>query len=189
MFCKQWLHGCITAEITYSAECACHGVLAWSRATCAIGLYEFYRASPGCCCIGATLEWHHGYVTWDYVMVMLWLLLQLLHQPGERLCYGCHASQERRNASALPMAPRVSFQLLSSRLAYPGFSKQCKEYGAVSRICNIVGNKASRNRDQKRNQEWVGLVKLIHWHPFPSVHILDVSSSVLPLNYVRVHAA
>lgn len=75
MFCKQWLHGCVTAEITYSAECVCHEVLAWSRATCAIGLYEFYHESPGCCCLGATLGWHHGYVVWDYVMVMLWLLL------------------------------------------------------------------------------------------------------------------
>ena len=74
----------------------------------------------------------------------------------------CCTSQERINMLAVPMAPRIFFQLLSSRLAYPGFSKQCKEYGAVSRICNIVGNKASRNRDQKRNQEWVGLVKLIH---------------------------
>ena len=89
-------------------------------------------------------------------MVMLWLLLQLLHQPGERLCYGCHASQERRNASALPMVPRVSFQLLSSRLAYPGFSKQCKEYGAVSRICNIVGNNASRRPEEKPRVGGVG---------------------------------
>ena len=31
-------------------------------------------------------------------------------------------SQERINVSAVPMAPRVFFQLLSSSLAYPGFS-------------------------------------------------------------------
>ena len=142
----------------------------------------------GCCRTGAALEWRHD-VTWDYAMVMLRLLLQLLHHPGDRLCYGCRASQERRNVSALPTAPGVSFQLLSSRLAHPGFSEQCKKYGAMSRISNIVGNKASCNRDQKRSQEWVGLVKLIHWHPCPLVCILDVSSSVLPLNYVRVHAA
>ena len=95
-------------------------------------------------------------------MVMLWLLLQLLRHPGERLCYGRHASQERRNVSALPMAPGVSFQLPSLHLAYPGFSEQCEKYGAMSRISNIVGNKASWNRDQKRSQERVGLVKLIH---------------------------
>ena len=45
-----------------------------------------------------------------YIMVMLWLLLWLLlscllHQPGERLCYGCCASQERINVSAVPIAP------------------------------------------------------------------------------------
>ena len=42
---------------------------------------------------------------YGYVMVMLWLLLLLLCQPGERLCYGCHASQERINVSAVPTAP------------------------------------------------------------------------------------
>ena len=62
------------------------------------------------------------------IMVMLWLLLPLLHQPGERLCYGCRVSQERINVSAVPMAPQVSFQPLSWRLAYPEFSKQCGQY-------------------------------------------------------------
>ena len=41
---------------------------------------------------------------YGYTMVLLWLLLQLLHQPGERLCYGCRASQERINMSAVPTA-------------------------------------------------------------------------------------
>ena len=36
-----------------------------------------------------------------YVMVMLWLL----HQPGERLCYGVCASQERINVSVVPGLP------------------------------------------------------------------------------------
>ena len=38
-------------------------------------------------------------------MVMLQLLLWLLCQLGERLCYGCCASQERINVSAVPIAP------------------------------------------------------------------------------------
>ena len=46
---------------------------------------------------------------------------------GERLCYGCCASQERINMSAVPTAPRVSFQPLSLSLAYPGFGKQCEQ--------------------------------------------------------------
>ena len=61
---------------------------------------------------------HYG-----YIMVMLWLPPQLLHQPGERLSYGCHASQERINLSAVPTAPQVSFQPLRSSLAYHGFSE------------------------------------------------------------------
>lgn len=52
-------------------------------------------------------------------MTVLWLLLQLRHQPGERLCYGCHTSQETMNASAVPTAGSLSLLPgLSSRLAY-----------------------------------------------------------------------
>ena len=58
-------------------------------------------------------------------MVMLWVLLQLLRQPGERLCYGYHASQERINVPVIPTTPRIFFQPLSARLAYTGFSEQC----------------------------------------------------------------
>ena len=58
--------------------------------------------------------------------------VELLRQPGERLCcvrlcYGCCTSQERINMSAVPTAPRVSFQPLSLSLAYPGFGKQCEQ--------------------------------------------------------------
>jgi len=60
------------------------------------------------------------WLCYGYVMasVMLWL------QPGERLLYGCCASQEGINASAVPMAPRIFFQPLSLHLAYSGFSRQ-----------------------------------------------------------------
>ena len=57
------------------------------------------------------------------IMVTLWLLLQLLRQLGERLCYGCRASQERKSVSAVPMGPRVIFQPLNLCLAHPGCSK------------------------------------------------------------------
>ena len=59
---------------------------------------------------------------------MLWLLLQVLHQPGEKLLYGCRASQETVNLSAVTVAPWVSFQALNWCLAYPGFSEQCELY-------------------------------------------------------------
>ena len=61
------------------------------------------------------------------LMVMLWLLLQLLHQRGDRQCYGSLASQERMEVSAVPMAPPVFFQPLSPCLDYPGLSKQCAQ--------------------------------------------------------------
>ena len=46
------------------------------------------------------------------MMGILWLLLSLLSQPEERPYYGCRASQERVNVSAVPTALWVSFQLL-----------------------------------------------------------------------------
>lgn len=40
---------------------------------------------------------------------------------------GCCLSRERRNVSAVPTAPCIVFQLLSLRLAYHGFNKQCAQ--------------------------------------------------------------
>ena len=128
----------VTNEIIYSMTHICHEVLTWSWATLVVHLYELHHESPGCCRIRATLKWHHGYVIWVYAIATLWLcygclvvmsrlLLQLLLQPGERLCFGFCANQERINVAAVPMAPRVSFQPLNSCLAYPGFSKQCEQ--------------------------------------------------------------
>ena len=37
------------------------------------------------------------------------------------------ASKERINVSAVPLAPPISFQPLSLCLAYPGFSKRCRQ--------------------------------------------------------------
>ena len=60
------------------------------------------------------------------------MVLQPLCKPGERwccvrLCYGCCVSQERINVSAVPTAPQVSFQPLTSHLACSGFSKQSRK--------------------------------------------------------------
>ena len=60
------------------------------------------------------------------ILPMLWLWL--LHQTRERLCYGCHASQERINVSAVSTAPHISFQLPSLHLTYRGFSEQCEQW-------------------------------------------------------------
>ena len=51
-------------------------------------------------------------------------------------CYGCCVSQERINASAVPTA----LQSLSSCLAYPGFSKQCRLFSVNSKTTGI-GNR------------------------------------------------
>ena len=95
---------------------------------CVVCLYKLPHESPGCCCIGATLEKHHNYVVYED---MLWLYYghvvaspTMLLQPGMRLCYSCLASKERMNISAAPMTPHISLKLLSSHLAYSGFSKQ-----------------------------------------------------------------
>ena len=71
------------------------------------------------------------------------LLLQLLHQPGERLCsvrlcYGC--CQKRINMSAVSTVPGVSFQPLSLHFAYPGFNEQCKQYESESESCSVMFN-------------------------------------------------
>ena len=75
------------------------------------------------------------------------LLLWLLRQPGENTVMaavssrrGCVVlgyavaitmaaalSQERIYTWAVSTAPRVSFQTLSSHLAYSGFSEQCRQ--------------------------------------------------------------
>ena len=67
-----------------------HEVLTWSQAT----LFSKPVRSSGCCCTGATLERHHGYIIWGYIMAaataaasvrneaVLWLPCQ----PGEKTC-------------------------------------------------------------------------------------------------------
>ena len=137
----------VTVEITYSIVHVHHKELAWSQGIClvmryspcqemfcAVHLYEPHHESPGCCYIGATLGRHHDYIIWCYVTALLWLCsgyvvaaVMAVCNPGERLCCGYSASQERINISAVPMAPRVSFQPLNSCFTYLGFNKQCGE--------------------------------------------------------------
>ena len=97
----------------------------------AVGLYELHHEGPGCSAL--RLHWNdimvvlYEVIFWlcfGYVVVMLWLLLWQLHQLGERLCYGCHASQERRNVCAVPMALSSLLLPFGSHLAYPGFSEE-----------------------------------------------------------------
>ena len=103
----------------YCVQYACMSFTTKALATTALGLH-------GSDIMGML----HEIILWlrcGYIMVMLWLLLWLLCQAGERLCYGCHASQERINTSVVPMAPRVFFQSLSAYLIYPKLSEQYKQ--------------------------------------------------------------
>ena len=113
------------AERTYRTAHTSHEVLAWSRGAL---LHTSVRAppqGPGCCGVGATLEWHRG-----HVITILWWRCGC--------CYGCCVSQQRgcvtaavsarrEHVSAVPEPPRVSFQPLSLGLADPGFSEQCAQ--------------------------------------------------------------
>ena len=129
------LEGYVTAQITYSTEHTHHKVLAWSWAT-VYGM-PVWRSpwKPWLllhwCYICVTSWLCYMSLCYGFVMITLWfmlrLLLWLLHQSGERLCYGCGASQEKINMSAVPMPLGVSFQPLSLCLAYLGFNKQCRQ--------------------------------------------------------------
>lgn len=150
MFCKQWL--CTVMQWLRSFVALCMCITRYRLAAgllCTVHLHEHHRRKPWLLLLWAISEWHHVCVIWGYVVaplwVMLWLLLWLLSQPGEMLYYGCHASQEEINVSAVPMAPWVSFQSLSSCLAYPGFQGTVRtvwtgrQLGPVSRISNTMG--------------------------------------------------
>ncbi|CAM9288786.1 unnamed protein product [Rangifer tarandus platyrhynchus] len=84
---------------------------------CAAHLYELHHKALAAAALG--LHWSNTMIMfyevllrlhYGYILVMLWLPLGLQHQPGERVCYGCRASQERINLSAIPSAPRIFFQ-------------------------------------------------------------------------------
>ena len=147
----------VKAELMCITVHACHEVLAWTWVTSVIwappgpslGIVSGIPVHASPWKPWQLLSWGYTgatsryYAIWRYVMTMLWLhygyvclLLQLLRQPGERPCYGCHASQERMNVSAVSTAPCIFFQLLSLRLAYPGFVNSAD---SVNRISNKMG--------------------------------------------------
>ena len=138
----------VTAEIIYNTVQGHHRHSALGHwLLCSVHLCEHHHESP-VCCVGATLYWGYIITSWfcyvRYVTVILWLLLRLLHQPGERLCYSFCASQERINVSAVPTTPWVSFQALSSSLptldsANSDDTVNSETTDTVSRISSITG--------------------------------------------------
>ena len=141
MFYKLWL--CNSWDHLQHCACASWGiclVMGFVQYTC----MSFIMKAQAPATLG--LHWSNIMVMlcevmlwlhYGYVLVMLWLLCQ----PGERLCYGYHSNQERINMSAVPVAPQIFFQPLSSHLAYPGSanstdSVNSKMIGSVSWISN-----------------------------------------------------
>ena len=132
----------VTADFIYNTVHTCHKILTWSQGThlvmsCFVQYTSKSFTTKALAATALGLHWNGimvmlyevmSWLCYCYIMVTLWVLLWLLCQPGERLCYGCLANQERINMSAGPTAPWISFYLLSSRLAYPGFSEQCGQY-------------------------------------------------------------
>lgn len=65
-----------------------------------VGLCELHRESSAA---GLGLRWGSiiivcevmSWLRYGSITVLLWPLLQLPHQPEQRLCYGRHAIQER----------------------------------------------------------------------------------------------
>ena len=144
------LHDYVTAEITYSTahllqEVLTLGYFVW-WACASFNMKALVAAALG-------LHWRNVMVMlhevmlrlcYGFIMVLLWLLLWLLSQPGERLWYGYRARQARINLSAVPWLLE-SPSSLSCPLAYPGFSKQCKQCEqrdnqCRNRISNTGGN-------------------------------------------------
>ena len=139
VFCRQWLRGCVTAEITSSTVHAPHKVLAWLQASvCGTPVW----ASPS----KPWLPLHRGYVG-----ATSWLCYESATVTSWLCCSGCISQERGCVMTAVPAgenkhvcsstAPRASLQPLSSRLVYPGSSGQrgqcdSKTTGVRSRMKN-----------------------------------------------------
>ena len=134
------------------------------RLLCAVSLEELHRGSSGCCRAGATLT------SWLYYMRLYY-----------GCCYSCCVSQEwgrvmaavpawRENVSAVPTAPRVSFQPFSSHFAHPGSPSSVERVNSISRTSAqlfscvwlfvtpwTVACQASLSMGFPRQEDWSGL--------------------------------
>ena len=113
----------VAAEIVSSTAHARHEVLDRLRASVsAVPLDELHMKALQLLrwgYTGVTPRLCHARLCYGSIMAMLWLCCGC--------CYGCCVSQERRNVSAVPVAPQVFIQPLSSHLACPGFSQQYEQ--------------------------------------------------------------
>ena len=114
MFCKQWLHGCVTAEIAYSIAHVRREVPTWSWAT--LSCTDMWASSKKQC----VLLLHHGYVHWvSHKRREYGVSAPMAPVPARReYCYSCCVNREKINVSAIPMSSQVFSQSLSSLLAW-----------------------------------------------------------------------
>ena len=129
----------VTAELIYSTVRAHHEVFAWSPLLCVKCLYEPHLEKP-------------------------WRVVYGCAVLSYGCCHGCCASQERRNTSAVPMAPRVSFSFSAHTLPTLGStnsadSVKSKTIGTVSRISNREGSRL----DFQINELFSDLI-FSHWN-------------------------
>lgn len=106
------------------------------RGRCVVRLYEFDYESPGYCCIGATLERHHGYIIWGYVLAMLRFLQLLLRR----------LRQDRQSC-------------VMAAITQPGENKRvCSSYGSSSPPpASILGSANSVNSmNSEKLASWAG---------------------------------
>ena len=142
----------VTVERTCSAAHMRHHVLAWPCAP----------SCERCACVGFALKalaaaaprLHCGDIMVILRELMLWLryssvtvrlgrLLRLPSPPGERLCCGRRASQERINVSAVPRFLASSSRLLALPTPSSANSVNSKTIGVTNRISDI-GTKETR---------------------------------------------
>ena len=87
-------------------------------------MYSLGHESPGCCCIGTSLERHHGYVIWGYVVAAA-----MAAGSARREAVLWLPSQPWKNKHVCSFYSSSSLlQPLSSSLANPAFSEQCTQW-------------------------------------------------------------
>ena len=137
----------VTAEITKHQMCTSHGtclILDYcGQHTCmSVTRKDLAAAAPGLPWSAIVIMSYEVmlWLCYGCVMVMSWLLLWLVQQPVQRLCYGCCANQKRRNISAVLTAPHIFFQPLSPCLAYHGFSEWCAQWDTTRQLALWSGS-------------------------------------------------
>ena len=110
----------VTAELICSTAHACLQVRTWSQATlCSMHMCHL----------------ESGSITAAPQEERIICVLQLLRQPGERLCYGCRSSQERINVSAVLMAPESFYCLLVRTLPAVGSANSENRVNSETTCC------------------------------------------------------